>query len=246
VFFEIRHALNGGNILARRTDHLEMGLIATASLAFAIVLVRVRGLFGERLSAVASLIFKAASFAVVLFGLVLIHNPWLSGEAILGGAVFNSLLPSYLLPAGLAALLAYYEAPRRSPVHVRATAALALLLQLLYVALEIRRLFQGPIVSADLPTGQAEQWSYSVALLVLGIAILALGFVRNSRFLRLGSAAYIGLAVLKVFIFDLSNLEGVTRALSFIGLGLVLVGIALAYQKLLARRLPPPAPPQPA
>jgi uncharacterized membrane protein len=129
---------------------------------------------------------------------------------------------------------------------VRATAALALLLQLLYVALEIRRLFQGPIVSADLPTSQAEQWSYSVGLLVLGIALLALGFVRNSRFLRLGSAAYIGLAVLKVFIFDLSNLEGVTRALSFIGLGLVLVGIALAYQKLLARRLPPPAPAQPA
>ena len=43
-------------------------------------------------------------------------------------------------------------------------------------------------------------------------------------------------AVLKVFILDLANLEGVMRALSFIGLGLVLVAIGFAYQKLLARR----------
>jgi uncharacterized membrane protein len=61
--------------------------------------------------------------------------------------------------------------------------------------------------------------------------------------LRLLSAGYIILAVLKVFIIDLGNLQGVTRALSFIGLGLALVGIGLAYQKLLARRSVPPAAP---
>ena len=44
------------------------------------------------------------------------------------------------------------------------------------------------------------------------------------------------LAVLKVFIIDLSNLEGVMRALSFIGLGLVLIGIGLVYQRFLVRR----------
>ena len=44
------------------------------------------------------------------------------------------------------------------------------------------------------------------------------------------------LAVLKVFIVDLSNLEGIMRAFSFIGLGLTLIGIALVYQRLLARR----------
>jgi uncharacterized membrane protein len=36
-----------------------------------------------------------------------------------------------------------------------------------------------------------------------------------------------------VFVFDLAVLEGVFRALSFIGLGVVLVGIALLYQRLL-------------
>ena len=38
---------------------------------------------------------------------------------------------------------------------------------------------------------------------------------------------------------DLANLDGVTRALSFIGLGLVLLGIGLAYQKLRQRPAPP-------
>ena len=42
-------------------------------------------------------------------------------------------------------------------------------------------------------------------------------------------------AVAKVFIFDMSELEGVLRALSFIGLGAVLIGIGLFYQRLLTR-----------
>jgi uncharacterized membrane protein len=243
VFFEIRHALHGGNILAPRTNHLEMGLVATAGLAFALVLVRLKGAFGERIGDVASVVFKVGSFAVAIVGLGILENPLFSREAVLGGPIFNSLLPAYLLPAGLAALLAFSERSRRSPEHVHATAALGMVLQLLYVVLEIRRVFQGPFIGTHLATSQAEQWSYSVALLVLGIAVLAAGFLRNSRFLRLGSSAYIGLAVIKVFIIDLANLDGATRALSFIGLGVALVGIALAYQKLLARPVPPAVPP---
>ena len=127
---------------------------------------------------------------------------------------------------------------------MQAAGALALALHLLYTVLEIRRIFQGPSIDLSLPTGQGEMWTYSIALLAIGVVILALGFLRDSRMLRLLSAGYIILAVLKVFIIDLGNLQGVTRALSFIGLGLALVGIGLAYQKLLARRAVPPAAPE--
>jgi uncharacterized membrane protein len=59
------------------------------------------------------------------------------------------------------------------------------------------------------------------------------------------------LAVLKVFLFDLGGLSGIWRALSFIGLGIVLIGIGLLYQKLVfakpresrAAVEPPPLPP---
>jgi uncharacterized membrane protein len=102
--------------------------------------------------------------------------------------------------------------------------------------LAIRRIFHGPEIGWRLPTSESEQWSYSLALLACGLVVLGLGIVRRSAFLRLASAAYLGLAVLKVFVVDLSNLEGILRALSFIGLGLTLVGIALVYQRVLARR----------
>jgi uncharacterized membrane protein len=44
-----------------------------------------------------------------------------------------------------------------------------------------------------------------------------------------------------VFLIDMAGLTGVWRALSFIGLGLVLVGIGYLYQRLLFRK-PPEAP----
>jgi uncharacterized membrane protein len=107
--------------------------------------------------------------------------------------------------------------------------------------LEIRRLFQGPSISFFRETGETELWTYSAALLAVGIALLAVGLVRNIRLARMVSAAYIVAAVGKVFLVDLANLEGVLQALSFIGLGLTLVGIGLAYQRLLARHSALPA-----
>ena len=67
--------------------------------------------------------------------------------------------------------------------------------------------------------------------IVIGLVLLVYGILRGSRVARLVSAAYILLAVVKVFLFDMQGLTGAYRALSFIGLGIVLVGIGLAYQK---------------
>ncbi len=52
---------------------------------------------------------------------------------------------------------------------------------------------------------------------------------------RIASAIFIVLSVVKVFLFDLAGLDGILRALSFIGLGGVLVGIGLVYQKYVFR-----------
>jgi uncharacterized membrane protein len=136
-------------------------------------------------------------------------------------------------------VLAWGERVRNPRSTVLASASLSLLLLSAYGAMEIRRIFQGPEIGILFygrnPT-QGEQWSYSIALLVTGIVLLGVGLLRNIRFARLASAVYLVGAVLKVFIVDLANLEGVMRALSFIGLGLVLIGIGLVYQRLLARR----------
>ena len=52
------------------------------------------------------------------------------------------------------------------------------------------------------------------------------------------------LVVAKVFLIDMSDLTGIYQSLSFIGLGIVLLGVGWLYQRLLfPRRAPPPSSP---
>lgn len=237
IFFQIRHALHAGDPLARDFGLLEAGLLATESLAFSVLLTRLNLRRADPVYRWGSLIFKILSFGLAAIGLLVTENPLLTDEAIAGGVVFNTLILAYLLPSLLAALLARAEWHTQPRAYAVASAILSLVLQWAYIAFAIRRIFQGPNLGIFWRGfSQGEQWSYSVALLAIGIALLGYGLVRNSRFARLASAVYLVLAVVKVFIVDLANLEGVMRALSFIGLGLVLIGIGLVYQRLLAQR----------
>ena len=235
VVFEIRHAIHG-YIDAGESNHLEAGLLATSALAFATLLVRVDIRRPDPVYRVGSQIFSAISVAIAGLGLLVLPNPLFSHEEILGGAIFNSLIPAYLLPAVLAGGLAYAARSTRPSWYVLGMGGLALLLHLAYMLLAIRRFFHGPEIGLHLGVLEAEQWTYSLALIACGLAVLAVGLARPSRFLRLASVVYLMLAVAKVFLVDLSNLEGIMRALSFIGLGGTLIGIGLVYQRLLMRR----------
>ena len=104
-----------------------------------------------------------------------------------------------------------------------------------YATLSVRRLFQGEYIALWKGFGQLETWSYSALWLSMGVAVLAIGVRLNSTVLRIASAGLVIIAVAKVFLFDMSELEGVLRALSFIGLGAVLIGIGLFYQRMLTR-----------
>jgi uncharacterized membrane protein len=86
------------------------------------------------------------------------------------------------------------------------------------------------------PTSNAEQYTYSVVWLAYAIALLLAGIWLRSRPARLASATITALTVAKVFLVDMADLTGAWRALSFIGLGLVLVSIGWLYQRLLFPR----------
>lgn len=245
VFFQIRHALNAGDILHESSSLVESGLMATSALLFSLVLVRFDARRRDPVYRIASLAFGAFTLAVSFGSLGLIDNPAFSGDAIPGGSIFNGLLLAYLIPALAAFALAWFARPTRPRWYIYAAGGLGLFLHLLYMLLEIRRLFQGPVVSLWRTTGETELWVYSLALLAMGVLLLAIGLIWNLRLARLLSGAYILAAALKVFLIDMASLEGALRALSFIGLGLVLVGIGLAYQKLLVRRRPSPRPAAP-
>ena len=111
-----------------------------------------------------------------------------------------------------------------------------MILALFYLTLEVRRFFHGEILSG--PTSDAEQYSYSTAWLLFGVALLAVGFFLRSPPARLLALGVITLTIAKVFIIDTASISGIYRALSVIGLGVVLLGIGWLYQRLLFPRTP--------
>ena len=242
VFYEIRHALNGGDPLANVSGHVEQGLFALMSLGFAYVLMRLDLGRANPVFRFASLMFGILSAAFIVFGLGIVENPLLNSDRILGVPVFSSLLLAYLVPGLAAVLLARVSRGLRPDWYVMGAAVLAMLLLFGYVTLEVRHLFQGDVIAIWKPTSQPEIWSYSAAWLALGLAFLAYGTVRGTREPRLASAALVFLSVIKVFLYDLTGTGGLWRALSVICLGVVLIGIGLAYQKLIFARPNPTAP----
>ncbi|MFL6229764.1 MAG: DUF2339 domain-containing protein [Pyrinomonadaceae bacterium] len=81
----------------------------------------------------------------------------------------------------------------------------------------------------------AQQLSLSLVWAVYGGAMLAFGLVRQNKTLRLLALMLLAATTAKVFLFDLSELEQVYRIVSFIVLGLVLLGVSFLYQQRLRR-----------
>ena len=236
VFFEIRHFINNGDAFAPTSSTIEQGLLAVASFSFAIVLTRLDASRSNLVFRAASLGFGLLSFGYTIVGLCFIGNPYFSYNGIEGGPIINALLIAYLLPAVLAFILSVVANGVRPAWYVTTARLVAILLVFLYLTLQTRRLFQGPKVGLLLNTSGAEFYAYSAVWLAFGVALLAWGLLRHSREARLASAIFVAVSVLKVFLFDLAGLEGILRALSFIGLGAVLIGIGLVYQKLVFAR----------
>jgi uncharacterized membrane protein len=157
-------------------------------------------------------------------------NPLWSGEAVGSWPVFNLLALAYGAPAVLGFL--FYRAARCYGHRVLAmiSGILALVLIFVELSLEVRRAFHGSLLDVGV-TGDGEWYAYSVAWLVYAGALLALALWRGFAALRYASLAIVTLTVAKVFLFDMSELTGLYRALSFLGLGLCLIGIGYLYQR---------------
>jgi len=241
AFFEIRHFTNNGDILHPGSGFVEAGLMTLVALAMSLALAQFNLRRTNRVFDIASLVFGAISIGFAAFGLLLAVNPLSTGNMISGPVVFSSLLPAYLLPGIAALYVARHTRDMRPEWYVRAAGILGVVLIVMYVSLEVRHAFQGPLIGLRFhDTSEAEHWALSFAWLILGIAFLAYGLLRRSLEARIASAALIVLAALKITIFDLADIGGIWRALSFLCLGAVLIGIGLIYQKIVFA--PPPRP----
>lgn len=228
---QIRHYMNNGDVFRQSTALAEVAMQVSVGLAMTIGLERLRLRTNSVIHNGAALLIFALTVAAIVFGLMLALNPLLTGRPV-SGAFFNLILLGYGISALLAAILAVLARNSR-PLAYRAVAAtLAVALSLMYLGLEIRTLYHGAVLTRGVTT-DAEQYTYSAVWLIFGVLLLMAGFMLRSQLARLASAAVIALTIGKVFFVDMAGLTGIFRALSFIGLGAVLVGIGWLYQRML-------------
>lgn len=162
--------------------------------------------------------------ALILSAAMTFGNPLFSGM-VSGPPVFDSLMVAYLLPALVLGAVAWRFVHLGVRLRIGAGAA-ASLAAALYIGLEIRRFWMGPNLTLPFVL-DGELYSYTIAMLLTGSVLLGLALMHKSALLRRGAVAIIALTIAKVFLIDMSGLEGLIRVLSFLALGLVLAGLAL-------------------
>jgi uncharacterized membrane protein len=236
AFLEIRHYVYGGDIYHRSAALAEYGLQTCGALALAIGLERLRARTNSIVHNIAAQLLALFALLVIVLGLFIDENPfWMYHQP--GGYIFNIILLGYALPAMLAAALGLVTRATRPQWYRTVAAVTAVALALMYLSLEVRVFFspRGTMIAGF---SDAEGYTYSAVWLAFGVVLLLVGIALRSQPVRLCSAAVVLLTVGKVFLVDMGGLTGVWRAFSFIGLGLVLVGIGYLYQRLLFRKPP--------
>ncbi|MBW3097876.1 DUF2339 domain-containing protein [Pseudohoeflea coraliihabitans] len=236
VALQLRHFIADGNVLFAPFGLADMAVQSIAALGFALGLQFTAMRSGAAVYDRAALIAGGLGFVMLIGGLAFRYNPVLTGAPVGEGAVFNLLLPAYLVTGLLAGGVALASRGVRPWWYRIGYGSAAGLLIFLYATLMVRHGFVGERMSLLGGSSDAELWTYSLVWLALGAVLLSAGLIRRSLPLRIASGVILLITVLKVFLFDMAALDGALRALSFIGLGLALLAIGRFYQKILLRQ----------
>lgn len=158
----------------------------------------------------------------------LIHNPCFSHDQFVGDM---PLINGITLTYGLGALLwtwAVYHGELTSKKVIYKVFGFASLFA--FATFSVRQYFHGGNLIPG-SVAPAELYGYSVAWLLTGVGLLAVGIQRQNKTARMASLAFILLAILKVFLYDAAELEGLYRVFSFFGLGVSLIGLSFFYTR---------------
>lgn len=230
-----RHGMNDGKLSTAIPSLGEQSIYTLLTIGLSLVMMLLDRRSSSATLRYGSMLATLVSAVVVLFNHMLTLNPYFTGEMVGNWPFLNLNLVGYLMPAAGFALITHYSNGLRPKLYVRAMSAIAALLAFAWVSLEVRRFWHGSSIADWKGFTEGETYTYTVVWLVLGVALLVAGIIRQATVLRIASALLIVVATAKAFLIDMSNLEGALRALSFIGLGLVLMGIGLFYQRLMAQ-----------
>ncbi|MGR5352791.1 DUF2339 domain-containing protein [Vibrio sp. DNB22_19_2] len=145
--------------------------------------------------------------------------------------VFNMLSLGWLLPAVIL-LVTTYKRWNTLQIPRPVVASFGLILATAWLGMSVRQFWQPVSMTLAQPTGMAELFSYSIAGLIVGGILTWVGATRKAMTIQRIGLAVLACVALKVFLWDVSSLDGFWRAISFLGLGASLIGLGWLFQKL--------------
>ena len=171
--------------------------------------------------------------ALVLLRIVGLHLGDSSAE---GERFFlNALLLQFGVPFCATFAIAWMCGEGKHEAARRFYQTVAMLLGFVWSSFLVQDYFGGNYLLPDHPSS-AQLYTYSVVWLLLAVAYQSIGLWRNQRVIHGGSLVLLLLTVGKVFLVDASELEGIFRVFSFLGLGVALIGIGFFYNKVVFAR----------
>ena len=170
-------------------------------------------------------IWPALGFAAL--GLWLLFNPWWGANP---ATIANGLSPA--IAFGCFALAAWLSLEAMHVPHLRGAiwferiATIACIVHVLTAAtLAVRWLHHGAAMSTA-PAGDVELWVYSAVWALFGAAVFWLGLRRNDALIRWSGLVILLLTTIYVYFLIFTRLTGFIRALTAIGLAVVLFVVA--------------------
>jgi uncharacterized membrane protein len=222
VALEIRHWSGGGH-LGRSGSFAEAALHLLTLAVQATAYLHLAQRIGRKVLVWAWQVLGgiALAWGVLLLAL----NPMITGAQ----ADVATLFAAYLAPACLAGLALERIADSEVRIGLGAYGVVA---GLAWITLQIRQFFHPDAMAWSVaPVEVAELWGWSGGWLVFGIGLMVQGIRTSHRLLRLTALGVVGLVCMKVFAIDMSGLTGLWRVLSFLGLGLALIGLGVVYRR---------------
>jgi uncharacterized membrane protein len=228
---EVRSVFSHDAMMAPDARFMERAFYVLVWGAFALAALWLARTRGDVVALWAWRVSGGLAVALVLVVQVLVANPIFDKADVGRLPIANGLFLAYALPAMMAALARRWidvEPNRNVALFVEATASI---LVFAYVSLEVRHLFDPGFERPGVKASGLELYVYSAVWLLFGVALLALGFLRNTAALRHAGMALVCVVVAKVFLIDMAGLQGLLRVFSFLGLGAALIGLGYAYRR---------------
>ena len=192
-------------------------------------------------------LFAVGALALGIFRLLAFDN--FNAQTLL----FNPRLATYAVAIAVLAATAYFGKKRNDEWGLRgaAVAVVALnVLALVALSLEVSDFYARQMAAArpDYHAGRyarydaaaayhtrsiqiAEDFTYSALWMAYGALLMMVGFWRRSSFVRWQALVLIAVTIVKVFVYDVSQLDRGYRIVSFIVLGVLLLAISFVYQR---------------